>query len=371
MMVASKIRRVSSIIQVAVVAVLFTATAVLCNDNVQIPSDRGQLNQWFSQNVKTLSVRKKTLDPALLAAEVSPRVITVSKVGKANFRTITDAINSVPLNNKRRVIIKIAGGEYREKVTIERTKDFITLLGDPKNKPKLIYNGTAKQYGTVDSATFITHSNYFVASNIIFSNSAPMPDGQMDGAQAVAVRVSGDKSAFYNCVFLGFQDTLCDDRGNHLFKNCLIQGTVDFIFGSGKSLYLNTKLVVVGKVGGVIVAQAREGNDDTIGYSFVHCDISGTAGGSFLGRAWTSHGRVVYSYTSMNNVINPQGWNINNHPEMSRSVYFGEYQNSGSGANTKGRAPFTKFLATNDAKQFLTLGFIQASKWLLPPPQYA
>ncbi|KAI9082835.1 hypothetical protein K1719_035165 [Acacia pycnantha] len=368
MMVASKIRRVSSIIQVAV---LFAATAVLCNDNVQIPADRGQLNQWFSQNVKTLSVRKTTLDPALLAAEASPRVITVSKVGKANFRTITEAINSVPLNNKWRVIIKIAAGEYREKVTIERTKDFITLLGDPKNKPKLNYDGTAKQYGTVDSATFITNSNYFVASNIIFSNSAPMPNGQMAGAQAVAVRVSGDKSAFYNCVFLGFQDTLCDDRGNHLFKNCIIQGTVDFIFGSGKSLYLNTKLVVVGNVGGVIVAQARETNDDTIGYSFVHCDVSGTASGSFLGRAWMSHGRVVYSYTSMSNVITPQGWNINNHPDMTRSVYFGEYQNSGSGANPKGRAPFTKLLSANDAKQFLTLGFIQASKWLLPPPRYA
>jgi hypothetical protein len=65
-----------------------------------------------------------------------------------------------------------------------------------------------------------------------------MPDGKRQGAQAVALRISGDKAAFHNCRFIGFQDTLCDDRGRHFFKDCFIQGTVDFIFGNGKSLYL-------------------------------------------------------------------------------------------------------------------------------------
>lgn len=65
-----------------------------------------------------------------------------------------------------------------------------------------------------------------------------MPDGIRPGAQAVAMRISGDKAAFHNCRFIGFQDTLLDDRGRHFFKDCHIQGTVDFIFGNGKSLYL-------------------------------------------------------------------------------------------------------------------------------------
>jgi pectinesterase len=63
--------------------------------------------------------------------------------------------------------------------------------------------------------------------NLLVQNSAPRPDG--------------DKAAFYNCKFLGFQDTICDDRHNHFFKDCLIQGTVDFIFGSGTSLYFVSK----------------------------------------------------------------------------------------------------------------------------------
>lgn len=69
-------------------------------------------------------------------------------------------------------------------------------------------------------------------------NSAPMPDVRGSGGQAVAMRISGDKAAFHDCHFIGYQDTLCDDRGRHFFKDCYIQGTVDFIFGNGKSLYL-------------------------------------------------------------------------------------------------------------------------------------
>lgn len=67
-------------------------------------------------------------------------------------------------------------------------------------------------------------------------NTAPHEIGSV-GEQAVALRVSGTKAAFYNCSFYGNQDTLYDHRGLHYFNNCLIQGSVDFIFGSGRSLY--------------------------------------------------------------------------------------------------------------------------------------
>lgn len=65
-----------------------------------------------------------------------------------------------------------------------------------------------------------------------------MPAPGEEGGQAVALRISGDKAAFYNCKFLGYQDTLLDDVGKHFFKNCFIRGTVDFIFGNARSLYM-------------------------------------------------------------------------------------------------------------------------------------
>jgi len=55
--------------------------------------------------------------------------------------------------------------------------------------------------------------------------------------QAVAALIGGDKASFYNCSFIGNQDTLCDYIGRHYFHNCFIEGAVDFIFGFGQSIY--------------------------------------------------------------------------------------------------------------------------------------
>lgn len=67
-------------------------------------------------------------------------------------------------------------------------------------------------------------------------NTAPHTVGRR-GEQAAAIRISGTKAAFYNCSFYGAQDTLYDHKGLHYFNNCFIQGSVDFIFGYGMSLY--------------------------------------------------------------------------------------------------------------------------------------
>ncbi|PPD82920.1 hypothetical protein GOBAR_DD20154 [Gossypium barbadense] len=187
--------------------------------------------------------------------------------------------------------------------------------------PNLTFDSTAKQYGTIDSATLITECSYFVGANLNLLNTAPRPDGKMVGAQVVALRVSGDRSTFYNCKIFGFQDTLCDDRGNHFFKDCHIRGTIDFIFGSGKSLYLNTKIFVEGDPGlTVITAQVRESSSEDTGYSFVHGSIFGT---------------TKNAYTEMGNVVNPVGWSHNLQPERAKTIYYGEYKCTGQGANPK------------------------------------
>ncbi|MBA0621393.1 hypothetical protein Godav_007023 [Gossypium davidsonii] len=150
----------------------------------------------------------------------------------------------------------------------------------------------------------------------------------MVGAQAVTLRVSGD-------------------RGNHFFKDCHIRGTVDFIFGSGTSLYLNTKIFVERDLEGdpemaVITAQARESSWEDTSYSIVHGRITGTAMDVFLGRAWKSSPRVVYSYTEMDEIVHPCGWSSNRQPERAEAVYYGEYKCTGKGANPATREKFMR-----------------------------
>ncbi|XP_052878946.1 putative pectinesterase 63 [Gossypium arboreum] len=240
------------------------------------------------------------------------------------------------------------------------------------------FDGITKQYGTVDSATLITESSYFVGANLNIVNTAPRPDGKLEGAQAVALRVSDERSAFYNCKIIGFQDTLCDDRGNYFFKDFHIRGTIDFIFGSGTSLYLksgmhNSEIFMERDPEGdpksaVITAQARESSSEDTGYSFVHGRITGTAKDLFLGRAWMSCPRVVYYYTEMDEIVHPGGWSSNCQPERADTVYYGEYKCTGKGVTLATREKLVKQLSDADAQLFLALDYVEGTKWLLPPP---
>ena len=67
----------------------------------------------------------------------------------------------------------------------------------------------------------------------------------------------------------------------------------------------------------VITANAREGDEDK-GYSFVHCSVTGTGSGTFLGRAWRAAPKVTFAYTEMGEVVKPEGWTDNNHPEYDK-----------------------------------------------------
>ncbi|KAE8715978.1 Pectinesterase isoform 2 [Hibiscus syriacus] len=340
----------------AICMVVFFAP-IVPSQSIYIPADKSKINDWFSSVIKPLNQRVGALNPELGEAEAEPKIIKVKQGDSGDFTTVMKAIDSVPVGNNKRVVISIGPGSYQEKIMIPRDKPYITLMGDPKNMPNLTFDATAKDYGTVDIATLTTLSNYFVGAYLTIANSAPKPDGKRAGAQAVALRVSDDRSAFYGCNIFGFQDTLCDDRGNHFFKDCYIRGTVDFIFGK-----IDPKLTV-------ITAQARESSSEDTGYSFVHGKITGTAKGSFLGRAWKSSPRVVYAYTKMTNVVNPTGWSHEMQPERAKTVYYGEYKCTGVGAYSSGREPFTKQLTEKEAEPFLSLDYVDATKWLLPPPK--
>lgn len=346
---------------------------VVCDDKAPVPSNKARVEKWFKSNVKSLTERKGTLDPELVKAEANRKVIRVRRDGKGDFNNINDAIECIPNGNTNRVVISIGPGNYNEKIKIGRTKPFITFsAADPKKKaPELVFDGTSAKYGTLDSATLVVESDYFTALNIVFKNSAPRPDGKRVGAQALAMRIGGDKASFYNCRFDGFQDTLCDDKGLHFFKDCHIEGTVDFIFGNGKSIYLNTMLnVIAGDEIAVITAQARHTKDEDTGFSFMHCKVNGTGRIAYLGRSWMPYSRAVFAYTEMSDVVQDQGWSNHRKPGAEKKAYFGEFAGTGPGSTLDKRVGFAKKLTEAEVKPFISLSFIQASKWLLPPATF-
>ncbi|XP_072976134.1 probable pectinesterase 53 [Typha angustifolia] len=317
----------------------------------------------------------RTLDVKLAKAEAAAVRYIVCQDGSGNYTSIREAVDSIPLHNTRRVILEIRPGIYREKIVIPKSMPFITFLGSGENPPIITGNDTAATRGdngvplkTFHSPTVAINADYFLAANIKFENTAPYPNAGQIGGQAVALRISGDKAAFYNCSFYGAQDTLYDHKGLHYFQNCFIQGSVDFIFGYGRSLYENCYLNSIAKNVASLTAQRRSTKTMASGFSFVRSTITGS-GLVYLGRAWGDHSRVVFSYTFMDKVVIPQGWNSwrIQRPESS-GVYYGEYQCSGPGANWTGRVHWAHLLSDEEAQPFLGTYYINGDTWLLSPP---
>ncbi|CAN6573994.1 unnamed protein product [Malus baccata var. baccata] len=298
--------------------------------------------------------------------------LCVDRNGCCNFTLVQAAVDAVPTPSPKRTIIWINKGIYYEKVMVPKTKPNITFQGQGYETTAISWNDTANSaHGTFYSGSVQVFADNFVAKNISFMNVAPIPKPGDVGAQAVAIRISGDQAAFLGCGFFGAQDTLHDDRGRHYFKDCYIQGSIDFIFGNGRSLYENCQLISMSNpvplgtksINGAVTAHGRASKDDNTGYAFVNCFIGGT-GRVWLGRAWRPFSRVVFASTTMTDIIAPEGWNDFNDPTRDQTIFYGEYNCSGTGANMSLRAPYVQKLNDTQASLFLNVSFIDGGDWL-------
>src|SRR5436190_11540478 len=113
------------------------------------------------------------------------RKITVSKDGKGDYTTVQAALDAVPSGNQKPITIFIRKGTYKERLTLDTRKDFVTLLGEDKTSTILTYDnhkGTRLANGdtvnTWTSASFFIYANDFTARNITFENNEGFTAGQ-------------------------------------------------------------------------------------------------------------------------------------------------------------------------------------------------
>ena len=278
----------------------------------------------------------------------------VAQDGSGRFRTVQAAFNAVPDFRKKVTTIFIKKGVYKEKLVLAGSKQLVKLVGEDRDLTILTYddynqkkNIFGEDKGTSGSASCYIYGADFSAENLTFQNSSG-PVGQ-----AVAVWVDGDKAAFVNCRFLGFQDTLYTfGRGSRQFyKGCYIEGTVDFIFGSSTVWFEDC--VIFCKDGGYVTA-ASTLDTARFGYVFSHCRITGDApAGSFgLGRPWRPYAKTVYLNCELGPMIRPEGWDPWDKESNKKTAYYGEYQSHGPGAAPKQRAPWAHQLTEAEAKQY-------------------
>ncbi|KAK6913671.1 Pectinesterase, catalytic [Dillenia turbinata] len=144
-------------------------------------------------------------------------------------------------------------------------------------------------------------------NDVLMQNEAPTGVAYTSQNQSVAALVGADKVAFYHCGFFSTHNTLFDYRGRHYFDSCYIQGSIDFIFGRGRSIYHNCEIFVISdkrvSVLGSITAHNRESPDDEGGFVFVKGRVYGAGDQVYLGRPKGAYSRVLYANTYLSKTI--------------------------------------------------------------------
>ncbi|KAM3199367.1 putative pectinesterase 67 [Capsicum annuum] len=320
----------------------------------------------FLDFVNGLSVRNVIDSPLLTEKIGTNHTIIVDLNGHGNFKSVQAAINSIPDGNSNWIIIHVRKGIYREKVYVPPKKSYIFMRGNGKGRTSIVWSESS--IDNTKSATFKVEAPNFIAFGISFKNQAF--NGVTSTSQnqtSVAALVGADKVAFYHCSFLSTHNTLFDKKGRHYYEDCYIQGSIDFIFGSGQSLFQNCEIFVVADrrvdIRGSVTAQSRFRDKENSGFVFVEGKVYGV-GGVYLGRAIGSYSRVIFAKTYFSKTIVPQGWTNWSSPGSTRNLYHGEYKCSGPGSANNGRASWSKQLNDKEAMSFTSIEFIQGKQWL-------
>lgn len=287
------------------------------------------------------------------SALADKRQIVVSQTGNGDVKTISEAIEKVPVNNQKRFLILIKAGVYHEQICIPANKPFISLIGKNAETTKIQFKISNKIAGSTSAAyAFYVGGHDFYAENLTFENTF----GQ--GSQAVAVVAEADRITFSKCRFIGWQDTLYAKGGRQFYKDSYIEGSVDFIFGQAAAVFENC--VIHSKADGYIAAPMRFSDKESSGYVFYKSKLTGEniENGVYLGRPWRDYGRTVYLETEMGGHIKPEGWN-NWEVKREKTAYFAEYKSVGKGGSSVKRVVWSHQLTKEEANQFLPQTFLK------------
>ncbi len=320
--------------------------------------------------------------------------ITVGKNG--DYRTVKEAVEAVLYDDPS--VIEIDEGVYREKIFIEK-KD-ITLKGAGIGKTVIEYGDGAKDMmpdgsrrGTFRSETLFLGGERCRLCDLSVRNTAGTG---MEAGQALAVYADSTFVYMENVELTSHQDTLfmaplptsvrqpggffgprmLSDRKPtyQYYKNCVIKGDVDFIFGGADALFEDCEIIACDlkkEINGYITAPSE--NLGNIGLVFKDCLIHGETQDMehtvFLGRPWRPEGKAAFLSCRYDECIHPlrfSEWGELSPPESRAS--FCEYDPmdpSGKQLDVSGKNSWVRALNDSEAAQILEKADVLKSRFSL------
>lgn len=246
--------------------------------------------------------------------------------------------------------LELAPGDYRLKAGIFTPG--LTLQGAGAERTRILWDDWAKkldergvEYNTFRTWTMAVCAGGMTMADLSVVNDALRPEVK---GQEVALTVYADGFTAERCRFTSTQDTLflgplprdliqrydgflpdrlrLDKPCRQFFTNCLIEGTVDFIFGCGEAVFQSCEIRSLRDARNVgYTAAPAHAAEQKSGFTFQNCRFTaeeGVAPGSiYLARPWRDYGLCEFRDCEYGPHISPLGfdkWNDTHRDQTAR-----------------------------------------------------
>ena len=262
-------------------------------------------------------------------------------------------------------LIQLSGSEYRAKTAIFTPG--LTLCGAGADRTRIVWDDYAqkkdengREYVTFRTWTMAVCADDVTMRDLSIANDALHPELK---GQEVALTVYADRFTMERCRLSSTQDTLflgplppdlierydgflpdylrLDKACSQRFTDCLIEGTVDFIFGCGNAVFENCEIRSLYDVrGSGYTAAPAHSLEQTEGFLFKSCrftaEESVAEGSIYLARPWRDYGLCVFQNCRYGRHISPLGFDKWNDTHRDKTARFYETP------SVEGRVPWTK-----------------------------
>ncbi|MBR2826307.1 MAG: bifunctional 4-hydroxy-2-oxoglutarate aldolase/2-dehydro-3-deoxy-phosphogluconate aldolase [Erysipelotrichaceae bacterium] len=256
------------------------------------------------------------------------------------------------------------------------------------DKPNITVRGGTIEYDLgayeilddgIKRGTFRTYTVFVDADNVTFENVRVINSNGHDEGQAIALMIDGNDFRAVNCLFSSYQDTLFlgplpeseYEKGGFrgplenrervfrraTFEKCLIEGSIDFIFGGGQGYFHDCEirsLDIQQKINGYVCAPSTPA-DETYGFIFDHCDFTAEEGMDdtvYLARPWRDYGKCMIVNSHLGKHIRQEGYSDWDKEHARKTCEFKEYN---TGIDLRKRVSWLRDVNKEDLKYISSL----------------
>ena len=284
------------------------------------------------------------------------------------YERLKDVLDQIPADNEREVRIDLQGQVLYEQAVID--KPHVILCNGTIRYDLDAYEMLSDGY---KRGTFRTYSVFIDSDHVSFIDMNVYNDAGYENGQAIALMIDGDDFYARNCRISSYQDTLFlaplpeeeyekrgfvgplqDRERKHreaIFEHCLIEGSVDFIFGGGMGYFHDCEILsrnIHKEVNGYVCAPNTPENED-YGFIFDRCDFTSEQGmkdSVYLARPWRDYGKCMIVDSRIGDHIFRQGYHDWNKPLAHERSRFIEHNNTD--ADPIGRVDWMKQVSQED-----------------------